>query len=242
MIHRKLRRFAQLLVRLEFRAILQGVSALLPSRLFYYHRVAILRLEERKQFRRFRGVVLRPATAEDLESLARHLGRPTIGFEVLKRRWTRGDTCVLAEAGGLPVSMQWASRQRYPMSDVDYVFDPGNKGVLLYDAYTVPEWRMKGIHVNVMQHLLEYLPPEEIERVYSAIDHGNDHSLRTHLRFGFRVCQYVTQVRLLGLNWHLMTRSRRPVSGQPIASSLPSEGLEFGHRAGSARGRHGHGN
>jgi GNAT superfamily N-acetyltransferase len=220
MIPRKLRRFAQLLVGLEFRSILQGVSAVVPSRLFYYHRVAILHLEERKHFRRFGSVVLRRATVEDLESLARHLGRPTIGLDVLKQRWARDDTCVLAEVGGSPVSMQWASRQRYPLDGVDYVFDPGDKGVLLYDAYTAPEWRMKGIHVNVMQHLLEYLSPEGIEGVYSAIDHGNDHSLRTHLRFGFRVCQYVTQVRLLGLNWQLRTRSRRPVPGRPIASGV----------------------
>lgn len=219
MMHRKLRRFAQLLVGLEFRAILQGLSAVLPSKLFYYHRVAILRLEERKQFRRLSGVMLRRASAEDLASLTRHLGRPAIGLEVLEQRWARDDMCVLAEVGGFPVSMQWASRQRYPLDSIDYVFDPGDKGILLYDAYTAPEWRMKGIHVNVMQHLLEYLPAAGIEGVYSVIAHGNDHSLRTHLRFGFRVCQYVTQVRLLGLNWHLTTRSRRsPVSSGPSAS------------------------
>lgn len=201
MIRRKLRKFVRLLVGLEFRAILQGLSTVLPSKLYYYHRVAILHLEERKQFRRYRGVVIRQATAEDLESLAHHLGRPGIGLAVLRQRWAREDMCVLAQAAGLPVSMQWASRQRYAMDNIDYVFDPGDKGIFLYDAYTAPEWRMRGIHVNVMQRLLENLPPEAIEHVYSAIDAGNDHSLRTHLRFGFRVQRYVTQVRLLGLNW-----------------------------------------
>ncbi len=55
-----------------------------------------------------------------------------------------------------------------------------------------------------MEYLLDCLLNHCIEKVYSSIEHGNDLSLRTHLRFGFKVVHYVTYFRFLGFKWHFV--------------------------------------
>lgn len=201
MLRRKLKVFVQLLIRLELRGILQRISKTLPFSFFRYNRIIILELEERKKFRKYEAATLRQATEKNLEPLARCLGRAK---PELKKRWERKDICFLAEANGSAVSATWVSFQKYRLDEVDYIFDPGANGIFLYDSYTVPEWRLKGIHVNVMQYLLDCLLNHSVEKVYSAIEHGNDLSLRTHLRFGFKVAQHITHVKVFGFRWHLV--------------------------------------
>ena len=170
MIRRKLKTFRQLLLRCEFRCILQRLSHSLPSNIFYYNRIIVLELEERKRFRKYGGATLRQATKKDLEPLARCLGRAK---PELKKRWDRKDICFLAEASRSAVSATWVSFQKYQLDEVAYSFDPGDKGVFLYDAYTAPEWRLRGVHLNVMEYLLDCLLNPSVKKVYCAVEHGN---------------------------------------------------------------------
>jgi len=195
-----------LLIDGDFPSILKGISAVLPPTVFHYKRVAVLELRERREFRKYGGVRIRQAHKSDLEPLARCLRRAKPGLGDFRKRWDRGDICFLAEADGSAVAVTWASFHKYRMEEVDYVFDPGNGGVYLYDAYTVPEWRLRGVHVNLMEHLLEALPDRSVRGVYCAVEHGNRHSLRTHLRFGFQIARHVVEVRLMGLRWHRVKR------------------------------------
>jgi len=196
---RKLKTFLRLLAGGEFRWILKRLSEALPPGVFYYNRVAILTLAEHKTFRRAGGVTLRAAGPEDLSALADVVGKPAAEF---RRRFEEGDLCFIAEAGGAVVSVEWVRLRKYRLEEVDYAFDPGPRGLFLYDAFTAPEWRLRGLHVNVLQHVVEWAPARGVEDVFCHITHGNDLSLRTHLRFGFRVAQYITQVRLLGVGGH----------------------------------------
>lgn len=200
------RKPVRLLMDLEFRTILRGISATPPFDFFFtYNRVAVLELKERKRFRQADSITFRQATEKDLEPLLRSLGRKPRYFEEFKKRWDRQDLCFVAEANGFAVCVTWASFQPYRLDAVAYTFDPGVHGVFLYDAYTVPAWRLKGILVNLLQHLLDSLSNHtSVQRVYCAVEHGNDHSLRTHLRFGFKVAQYVTYFRFLGFKWHFV--------------------------------------
>jgi GNAT superfamily N-acetyltransferase len=198
MFWRNIRRLRELLARGEIRMILRGISRMIPRWIFYYRRLLVLELRERKTFRRYGGVTMRRATERDLTVLAQALGRPEVE---LRRRWGRKDVCFIAEANGGPVSMTWVSFGEYRLEELDYVFEPGPKGIYLYDAYTAPEWRLKGIFVNLMEYLLKNVLNGSVERVYCAVQHGNDLSLRTHRRFGFEVARFVTRVNLLGWKW-----------------------------------------
>ncbi len=201
MIGRKLRRFCALLLGLEFRLILLGISGILPRRIFYYRRMIILELTERKRFRRYGGARLRQATEGDLEGLAQAVRRP---LAELRRRWDRKDLCFLAEVDGAPVSMTWVSPGKHWMWEVEHVFDPGENGMYLYDAYTAPEWRLKGIHVNVMEYVLDALLGDGAGKVYCAVGHENELSLRTHRRFGFTEMQCITCVSVFGWTWRVV--------------------------------------
>jgi len=201
MILRKLKTFWQLLIGREFRWMLKRISDTLPVKFFYYNRVTLLELKERKTFRRHGGVAMRHATPDDLDAIAACVAKPTAQ---LRARFAQNDLCFLAQAGDAVVSVEWVAFRRYWLEEVNYTFDPGPQGIFLYDAYTAPEWRLRGIHVSVLQYLVESLQGHSVARVYCHITHGNDLSLQTHLRFGFKIVQYITHVRIFGLSCHLV--------------------------------------
>lgn len=174
----------------------------MPWGLFRYNRVIILELGERKRFRRSRSVRVRQATEEDLEALASLPGRQRMPD--VKGRWARGDRCCLAEVNGVPVGATWITFGKYPMKELDCCYDPGEDGIFLYDAYTVPAWRLKGIHVDVLEYLLDRYAGAPTVRVYCGVEQWNDFSLRTHVRFGFRILQYLTYAKVLGLRWYIV--------------------------------------
>jgi len=150
-------------------------------------------------FRKFGGVTFHRVAPKDIEALTQCLGRAPGEYH---RRLARGDIGFVAEAGGAAVSTTWMSLGKYRLAEVDYLFDPGDHGVFLYDAYTVPEWRLKGIHTNLMEFICDHLGKQTIADIYCAVEHGNDLSLRTHMRFGFMAHQTITYVRLGGFRWH----------------------------------------
>jgi GNAT superfamily N-acetyltransferase len=187
----------------------------------------ILELMERRRLRRSGRAEVREGTAADSAVLVRYLGRKMSDLEA---RWARNDRCCVAEVEGIPVSATWISSGAYLIQEIEWVFDPGERGAFLYDAYTAPEWRLKGLHVDVWEYILNRLCDEGIERVYCGVGHGNDLSLRSHLRFGFRVEQCVSYARVLGLRWHvvkILSTGRRKVL-------LRSPGFRVGRRGHAA--------
>ena len=204
---RRARAVARHLRRGDFYSILRAVSARLPDGLLEYRRLAILQLRDHRTLRRHHALKIREATAAEMDWLAACLARRRPGAADLRQRCERGHTCFVAEAAGQAVGVTWATFAPYQLEPLGRVFTPGAHGIFLYDAYTVPEWRLKGVHVNLWEHLMDWARERGVSTAYCAVEQDNNHSLRTHLSFGFRVLQHMSALRILGIAWHRVERA-----------------------------------
>ncbi len=111
-----------------------------------------LRREELGEFLELRG-------GSDLSELA-------LRFDV-------GDTCHVARADGQIVAARWSTTREVRIGYLGYRSALAQGQAFLYDAYTAPAFRRRGIAVALSRHIFELLHGQGVREMLSAADPAN---------------------------------------------------------------------
>ncbi len=122
------------------------------------------------------------------------------------QRFHRGDLCIVAvEADGAVARSSWVATTPtwIPELDMDIVLRPGE--AYLYDGYTTPDARRRGIDGAVRCFVFDMLRAAGFTRVYSYCRGDNAPALRAANRWQTRLGE-LSFVRLLGLEPRVISR------------------------------------
>jgi L-amino acid N-acyltransferase YncA len=148
---------------------------------------------------------VREATGADIDALARlHHSR-----EIFAARFDTGDRCIVAMAGGNVVGYEWfCANATHHETAWNYTIDVPDGCVYAYDAFIDPAFRNSGIWLRFKAMLADWMLATDKHWVLTFVDYGNDASLRTHQRFGFKRAQTIVAVKVLGRSFFFSEASR----------------------------------
>jgi hypothetical protein len=162
--------------------LLHSLSWRLPDWLFKWDHSYLL------QSRQLRLIVLphpdyqvRPTSLEDIGVFE----RANVDPELIACRLRRGDHCVMVLKNDQLIAWSWTAIGRLLLKLDGAFFDTGEDGFFIYDVYTAPAERLKGLIMNCYELQLNHYRRTGRENIYSAISVLNTNALSTHFRMGF---------------------------------------------------------
>jgi RimJ/RimL family protein N-acetyltransferase len=125
-----------------------------------------------------------------------------------ERRIHEGQVCVVARHGAGVIAYCWLTRRPEWVAEIDRLVVPGPAEVYLYEAFTEPGWRGRGLFPAMLFRLLAYARAQGWERALIFVLTDNRASRRAIEKAGFELFQTVSRVELGGLR-HLLFRRPR---------------------------------
>ena len=176
----------------------------LPPWLIHVNKFYILRILRQNipQLRKYKNVIVQKAKTSDLEAIADCAGKP---INKIRFRFDNGDLCFIAIVAEKVVGYIWMVTSGKFVESVQGVTIKCNPGaVWLYDCFVLPEFRFRGLWLNLQYAVLEYLGDKSKEITACSIDYDNIGSIKTHLRFGYEITSQVVTFSFLGMaiRWH----------------------------------------
>jgi ribosomal protein S18 acetylase RimI-like enzyme len=120
----------------------------------------------------------------------------------LEERFARGDACVLARYEGRIVCTSWSSRDDHFFRSVRCRYEVGASEAYLYDSFTDPAFRGRGIAPALGADELRRFRRAGLTRVMMAVRPENVANRRARAKTGFRVFGRIDYLRLGGRSWH----------------------------------------
>ena len=120
-------------------------------------------------------------SSEDVELLARLVRIPA---EEIEGRLEAGNRPYLAYMGGEPAAYGWLATQRGGIEELDFSFLVPPEHGYLWDFYTLPSWRKRGVYTHLLHAIIEQEP--SIKYFWIGHKSGNEVSRRGISRAGFR--------------------------------------------------------
>jgi GNAT superfamily N-acetyltransferase len=140
------------------------------------------------------------------------------------QRFEDGDYCIAAVADEKIVGFEWfCTNPRSIKSPYGYELETSPDAVYAYDAFLLPEYRMRGFWLRFKSALSDAMDAWGKNRIVTYVDYGNWVSLKTHLRFGFKITKRVLIVQLFG--WRL---AREMSARIPKGIGVPPASLVIG--------------
>ena len=128
------------------------------------------------------GDEIRLASRNDVPLLAR-LYRSE---RIYHQRFDKGYRAVVCIRNGEAVHMEWFCRGPYYIWDGRVVFDPGPDGYYLFDLYTRPDHRGRGVWRNAVRTVVDAVTHgNRRPALFSAVDYLNERAYKIHLDGGF---------------------------------------------------------
>lgn len=153
----------------------------------------------------------RIAAQRDVERLA---GLENLTPETIERRLGRGDTCVMALEDGRVLASAWAATGTRHLIGLGRVFDIPRDAFYVYDTFTEPIARRRGLATSVYQELFDHFAAQGRTTAVAAVEVLNDLSLRAHARWGFVPVGRARMICLLALRLALC--SEWPKRSRPL--------------------------
>lgn len=171
----------------------------MPLWLIHVNKLYVLRHSANtvKRLRSYNKAAQRVARLTDSKTIAKCSGKSETK---IRNRLENGDSCFISEVDGAVVGYLWMSSVKRFYEDAEgivYITDETTSW--LYDGFVIPEFRIKGIWVNLQNALIANLQKEKQHYVVCSIDYENANSINTHLRFGYEPTQIVLSFCALGL-------------------------------------------
>lgn len=126
-----------------------------------------------------------------------------------ERRIRDGQVCVIARHGGSVVAYCWLTWRPEWVAEIDRLVVPGPDEAYLYEAFTEPGWRGRGLFSAMLFRLLAYARAQGRRRALIFVLTDNRASRRAIEKTGFELFQTVSKVDLGGLK-RLWFRGPRP--------------------------------
>lgn len=172
---------------------------LMPLWLIHVNKLYVLRHSTNtvKRLRSYNKATQRVAELADSAAIARCSGKSE---RKIRNRLENRDSCIISEVDGATVGYLWMSSVKRFYEDAEgivYITDETTSW--LYDGFVAPEYRIKGIWVNLQNALIANLQKDKKHYGICSIDYENTNSINTHLRFGYEPTQIVLSICMLGL-------------------------------------------
>lgn len=164
-----------------------GVLVKMLSASWCYRRVALvsMSLETPIQGRAIGDFVMIRLDERDLSDMERL--RLEVPCDVMRQRFERGDVCFGARLGnGDLICMTWAATGEAHLPYLRATIHPRGGQVYLYDAYTCPKHRGRGVIALVTGSVHEHFRRLGYETALAAALPENDASHRYLTRLGYR--------------------------------------------------------
>ncbi|MGH7332583.1 MAG: GNAT family N-acetyltransferase [Candidatus Rokuibacteriota bacterium] len=116
-----------------------------------------------------------------------------------ERRIREGQVCVVARHGGEVIAYCWLTWRPEWVAEVDRLVVPGPDEAYLYEAFTEPGWRGRGLFPAMLFRLLSYAWARGRRRALIFVLTNNRASRRAIEKGGFELFQTVSKVELGGL-------------------------------------------
>jgi GNAT superfamily N-acetyltransferase len=145
----------------------------------------------------------------DSPAAANDGGRPW--HQEAERRIREGQVCAVARHESKVIAYCWLTHKPEWVAEVSRLVVPGPDEVYLYDAFTAPAWRGRGLFPAMLGQLIQYARTHGKRRALIFVLARNRASRRAIERAEFELFQAVSRVRLGGLRllWFRGTRSAR---------------------------------
>jgi GNAT superfamily N-acetyltransferase len=128
-----------------------------------------------------------------------------------EERLRDGQACAIAHHGTEVVAYCWLSWTPVRVGEIDRAVVPGPGDAYIYDAFTMPGWRGRGLFSAVIASLLALARARHRTRALILVSAGNRASRRAIERAGFELVHTVSRVGLGGLTrlWYRGPRTAR---------------------------------
>lgn len=116
-----------------------------------------------------------------------------------ERRIDGGQVCVVARHGADVIAYCWLTWRPEWVAEIDRFVVPGPDEAYLYEAFTQPAWRGRGLFSSMLFRLLGYARAQGRRRALIFVLTDNSASRRAIERTGFELFQTVSRVEVCGL-------------------------------------------
>ena len=127
----------------------------------------------------------RPCSPDDAEKYARDIGTDT--RETFAHRLTHHTDCFVVESNGRFVHASWAARERVFVGEIGKYFLPPRGSAYVYESYTRPEARGKGIYPYALSGIASELSSGGVEELWIAVEASNTASRRSISKASFEI-------------------------------------------------------
>ncbi len=171
----------------------------MPLWLIHINKLYVLKCSANsiKQLRVYKNAAERVAGIADSQAIAKCSGKSE---RKIYDRLVNGDICFISEVNGAIVGYVWMSSVTTYCEDAEGInIYTDEVTSWLYDGFVVPEFRIKGIWLNLQYALFAKLQKEGKQCAACSVDYDNINSARTHLRFAYEPTHLVMSLCVLGL-------------------------------------------
>jgi len=116
-----------------------------------------------------------------------------------ERRIHEGQACVVARHGGDVMAYCWLTWRPEWVAEIDRFVVPGPDEAYLYEAFTQPTWRGRGLFSAMLFRLLAYARAQGRRRALIFVLTDNRASRRAIERTGFELFQTVSTIEVFAL-------------------------------------------
>jgi len=161
---------------------------------FQYETLFVFEVQTSKvRVKKANGVEVRLLQPNDLPKLNKLKGPEA---EKTEERLQARDLCFIGENGGHIVHYEWICLNEIFQNFFERKIRVSPNSAYVYNGYTVPKYRSRGISAAVLTNAANYLFQNGIEEMYVIIASDNYPSLRTWQKIGPRKLGEVTFIKL----------------------------------------------
>jgi GNAT superfamily N-acetyltransferase len=137
-------------------------------------------------------VNVRIAQSSDISFLKHNFAK--FKGEKADKRLNLGHLCFVAEKNGNIVHYTWVAFEEIHLKKLNRKLQMESDAAYIYDVYTLPEYRGRGISSTVYAKIFEYLLEKGFKRAYCLISSNNYPSLRVAEKTGLRNIGEITLI------------------------------------------------
>ncbi|MDH4211004.1 MAG: GNAT family N-acetyltransferase [candidate division WOR-3 bacterium] len=153
--------------------------------------------------------IVRPSVTVKVSICDRPSEVDILNASAVAARSARGDKIFVAHHQGILVAYLFATTKECQVGEIDDWLDVEQKEVYLYDAYTRPGFRGKGIYPHLITKATEYFRNESYGRAMIFSTKDNLSSNRGIERCGFKLYETVHYRNLMGWkSWEIKSGDR----------------------------------
>ncbi len=139
-----------------------------------------------------------------------------VGKDIVKARFEQGEVCGVAWSNSAVVSYCWLAFKQAEVGEINRYIKLREKELYLYDAFTLPDYRGRGLFPALLTAILGHARSQGYSRALIFSNSKNRPSLRGIEKAGFSLFQSIHFLKLLDLRLCLPGRTRGKEAGVKI--------------------------